>query len=183
VPIVAVGLLADHLAAYWLTVPNEHERARELAASGHGWLDHAPLLLALCVAVVAAACALTAVSARGTTTWPRLPAAFALLPLAAYVLHEYVELAIGEETFAPHVAIGRTLLLGLALQIPLGVAALYLARALCSLSVTVGRALLDRRPVFARVSLAWARPDPSELPRIPVLASHRAGRSPPPISL
>ena len=51
VPLAVIGTLAGHSVGYRAAVPDAHERAHVLASSGHGYLDYAPLLLSLCVAL------------------------------------------------------------------------------------------------------------------------------------
>src|SRR5919197_3777394 len=95
VPIVLVGLLAGHWLASRLAVPDGRARAQELAATGHGYSVHLPLVLGICIAMLVVAFGLRVLGAfRGGTADSRLPRAFAVLPPLAYLLRELLEQAV-----------------------------------------------------------------------------------------
>ena len=51
VPLAVIGTFAGHAVGYLAAVPDAQERAHVLAASGHGYLDYAPLAIGLCLAI------------------------------------------------------------------------------------------------------------------------------------
>ena len=64
-----VGTLAGHSVGYRVAVPDAHERAHVLASSGHGYLAYVPLVIALCVSLVAVGIvALVLAALRGRDT-------------------------------------------------------------------------------------------------------------------
>jgi hypothetical protein len=173
-PLLVIGWLAAHAVTYELVVADPRERARALAASGHGYLDHAPLLVAGC-AVVAAAGLLLHVEGRRTG---RIPAwAFAVVPVVAFAAQELLERRLHDGTVAWGIVAEPVFLVGLALQLPFAfVAAL------------VGRALTGLADFFAAQDPPRPRPAASAdgfLPRLPekrplgALAAGHAGRAPP----
>jgi hypothetical protein len=139
-PLVLLGTEAAHALAYRVVYPQAH--ARILLQTGHGYLSWLPLALALAGAVaLAALCVAAADAARGRQ--PRdLPAwAFALLPPATFVIQELLELSLHTGRFGWHALFAPTFLPGLALQLPLALAAYVAARLLLKTAERIGRAL------------------------------------------
>ena len=143
-PLVLLGTEAAHGLAYEVVYPQAH--ARILLQTGHGYLTWLPLALALAGAVaLAALCAAAADAARGRPARD-LPAwAFALLPPATFVIQEVLELSLHTGSFGWHALLAPTFLPGLALQLPLALAAYVAARLLLKTAERVGRALAQPR--------------------------------------
>lgn len=139
IPIAALGCLAAHWFAYAAAHPDPASRGRALQASGHGYLMHAPLLLAGVVTVVLVALLRESVrAARGARSAPPPAWLFAFMPAAAFTLQEHAErLLAGAD---PFVIRQPVFLLGLALQLPFGLLAFWLARAVLRAAQAVGEA-------------------------------------------
>jgi hypothetical protein len=153
VPLVLAGSELAHAVAYWTAVPDAHERAHVLAATGHGYLSYAPLAVAFGVGAVVVA---LAQHARGSATarvraWP-----FALLPLLTFVLQEHLERLLHSGT-AAGVVFEPSFVRGAALQLPFGLIAYLIARALLRVAERIGAALHSvsptRRPLPVLFSL------------------------------
>ncbi len=143
-PLVLLGTEAAHALAYEVVYPQAH--ARILLETGHGYLTWLPLALALSGAVAfAALCVAAADAARGRPARD-LPAwAFALLPPATFVIQEVLELSLHTGRFGWHALLAPTFLPGLALQLPLALAAYAAARLLLKTAERLGRALAQPR--------------------------------------
>ena len=144
-PLMLAGLLAGHSIAYRLAIPGADARAHALAHSGHGYLAYAPLALAVCLTLVLAGLALRALTAsRGEARPSAPPAVFALMPPVAFALQEYGERLLHSGQVPWTAALGPTFIIGLALQLPIAVAALVIAQILERLAHAVGVALSTR---------------------------------------
>jgi type IV secretory pathway TrbD component len=121
------------VVAYALVSPAAHSH------DTHRYLDQLPLLGGAAFAVVVGAGLRHALRGRaGTRPSPWL---FAVLPPFAFALQEHLE-----RLAAPALVLGEpTFVLGLALQIPFGLLAWLLARAILRAADALG-ALLDARP-------------------------------------
>lgn len=179
-PLMAGGSLAAHAAGYRLALPAAHERARDLQLSGHSYLDHLPLILALISAPVLVALGLTAFGAargrpRTLAAWP-----FALLPPLSFVLQEHLERFIHSGAFPWGASLERTFVLGLLLQAPFALTAFLAARGLLA-GMRVLRQTLSRRPPRVRRRARrrqFGRPLVC-LPHLGALALGHAERGPP----
>jgi hypothetical protein len=183
-PFSAIGWLAGHSLAYALVVPHDAHREQMLAETGHAYLAGAPHVVS-CALTIALAGLVLAVyeGARGNAharvpVWP-----VALLPPLGFAAQEYLERLIAMDAFPAAAALEPTFLVGIALQVPLGAAALLLANAVLAFGHAVGRRAAAGRAPRIR---AWnplppipARPDPV-LARAPVLAGCQGQRAPPP---
>jgi hypothetical protein len=160
VPVILMGTEAAHALAYRLVYPEAQVRWRVLAATGHGYLAWAPLLLGLACALVAASLLSEVVgAARRSATKGVQPWAFALLPPVSFTLQEFLE-----RWFAVHHAPWwmfeqPTFRVGLLLQLPFAVLAYLTARVLLRAARTAGDALAW---TLAPRALALA---PTTLPR------------------
>ena len=167
VPLMVGSLLAGHAVAYRLV---------DAPMAGHGYFHYVPLVgavllaLALCGLVLEAAAVL-----RGERRVSSPPLAFALLPVAAFVIQEHLERLL---YFGTSPLLEPAFLVGLAVQLPFGVVALLLARLLQSLARAVGLALaLHEQPDHGeRTPLS---PISVELRRLDVLALGYGERAPP----
>jgi hypothetical protein len=164
-PLLVLGTLAAHGAAYRLVEPDTQERAAILARSGHAYLDQAAFVLAAAAALLSAALAARFVNglrhrrSAATPGW-----ALAIVPPLAFVLQEHLEHILSGTGFSPGLA--PVFLVGLALQLPFGFAALLVARALGDAAEALGRALASAEPPrVARRPAAVTVPARLSLPR------------------
>jgi hypothetical protein len=143
-PLVLLGTEAAHAIAYEVVYPQAH--ARILLETGHGYLNWLPLALALAGAVaLAALCVAAADAARGRPARYLPASAFALLPPATFVIQELLELSLHTGSFGWRALLAPTFLPGLALQLPLALAAYVAARLLLRTAERIGRALAQPR--------------------------------------
>lgn len=191
-PLAAVASQAAHWAAYRLAVPDPAERAHALASTGHGYLAWLPLAGGIAGALVLAALALRAVAAaRGggpggagradaapVARWP-----FALVPLLAFAGQEHLERLLHDGGVPLHAYAERSFLIGLALQVPFGLAAWLLARVLLAAARELGLAVVaarGARRTRRHASVPGRRPAHAPAaPRRSPLSLERAGRAPP----
>jgi hypothetical protein len=175
VPLVLAGSELAHAIGYWAAVPDVRQRAHVLAATGHGYLSYAPLAAGLGIATVLVALAL---HARGTATaclraWP-----FALLPLLTFVLQEHLE-RLFHSGSAAGVVFEPTFVRGALLQIPLGLIAYAIARALLRVAERIGAALRSDSHTPRPLAVLFPTLD---TPFRPVLLVSGCGvRGPPPL--
>lgn len=159
-PLVLASVLVGHFLAYEAT-------GRESGAM-HDYLGHAPQVLA--VLVLAALLGL-AVDRRST----RLTSApFAGLGIAVFSAQEHMERYAHTGQFHPLVT-DRTFLLGVVLQVPVGLLCAWIARRLVAAVRAVFRARPSRR-LTDRSSFSWVFADAP--PRLP-LSVATLGRGPP----
>jgi hypothetical protein len=151
-PFVLLATQAAHALAYELVYPQAHTRV--LLATGHGYLAYLPLVLALAGAVALAALCVAAVDAARGRPPRKLPAwAFALLPPTMFVGQEVLELSLRTGTFGWHALLAPTFMPGLALQLPVALAAFIAARVLLRTAERVGSALALPRTIRFRLQL------------------------------
>jgi hypothetical protein len=164
-PIALAGCLAAHIAAYALATPDA------AANHVHGYLGQLPLVGGGALAVVLAAALRHAL--RGSSGSRPSPLLFAVLPPLAFALQEHVE-RLGHPAL---VVLEPTLLVGLALQLPFGLLAWLLARAILRAAEVLGALLVPPprpwRPAPLRVVARGL-----VLPR-PALATAGSERGPP----
>src|SRR2546422_4436043 len=187
VPLMVAGSLAAHslgslVAAARASAPVDADGGAELAPRvDHGYVPLLPLLVGLLTALVLVAVGLRiSRSVRGGSPRGASPASFLLLPPLAYVLQEVAERLLHAESFLFNPAHEPAFLLALVLQVPFGIIAFFLGRALLGLGRTLARVLFgESRP--------WSSARPASLPRIydaillrvPVLALGHSVRGPP----
>jgi hypothetical protein len=181
VPLLVFGLAAGHELSYRLTVPHGL-RGQELAATGHGYLDYLPMVLALALTLVGAAFAWLVFSTLRRRDPGVLPAWVLLaVPLVAFALQEHLERTLFGGAFPWELAGTRTFQVGLLLQVPFGVAAVLVARLFESLALRVARALGRARPPRRRGALQQPGFAAAvSLPRLRPLALACSERGPPP---
>ncbi len=182
IPLMLVGSQVAHVFAYRLAYPIARVRLRELVVTGHGYLGFWPLLLGIAGALELAA--LVSVVAEGfqrRRSRPVPPWAFAVLPLLAFVMQEFLERWLVGGSFPWWMVLQPTFRIGLALQLPFGLLAYLVARLLLRVADDVGAALrrLADSATPPGTRLAWS---PFELVhvRVPALADGRTSRGPPP---
>ncbi len=155
-PFVLLGTQAAHALAYELVYPQADMRV--LLATGHGYLAYLPLALALAGAVALAALCVAAVDAARGRPARKLPAwAFALLPPAMFAAQEVLELSLRTGTFGWRALLAPTFLPGLALQLPIALAAYVAARLLLRTAERVGYAFRRSPPSAPPSSLSHRR--------------------------
>jgi hypothetical protein len=179
-PLMAAGSLAAHAAGYRLAMPDAHDRAHGLQASGHSYYDHLPLLTALIAAPALIALGVAVFGgARGgprpLAAWP-----FALLPPLCFVLQEHLERFAHSGAFPWAAGLERTFVIGLLLQGPFALTAFLLTRALL-VGIHAARRAVTRRPprIRLRPPLRGCRRPQTCLPRRVALALGHAERGPP----
>jgi hypothetical protein len=147
-PLLVLGTLAAHGAAYRLVEPDAHERAAVLAGSGHAYLDQAAFVLAAAVALLLAGLATRfADGLRHRRTVAAPGWALAIVPPLAFVLQEHLERILSSSGLSP--GLEPAFLVGLALQLPFALAALLVARTLSDAAEALGHALASVRPPHA----------------------------------
>jgi hypothetical protein len=176
-PLTVLAWLAAHQAAYDLAFPGKHAREHALAASGHGYLELAPLVAAICLTATVAGFLFRLAgrgSRRGVPAW-----AFGALPLLGFAVQEHVERWLSSGELPLGTALAPVFLIGLALQLPFALVAAVLARALLSVADEVAAALAGPpaprlRPARLLIPSGTVSP-PAPSP----LSANRAGRAPP----
>jgi hypothetical protein len=166
-PIVAIGSLAGHTAAYALVGSSRQD------TEIHGYLSYAPLFLGLCVSAVAIALILRASGRLGGR-----PAAwqFAAVSPLAFLGQELIErVAAG---LPAHALFEPAVYVGLAAQLPVACVAFFVARALLRLADEVALTLTPRPGIVSRAGLV-ASPLPVPAFVHARLAFDRLGRAPP----
>ena len=156
-PVVAGGVLVGHALAYRVTGAP--------AGSLHGYLDHAPQVL-LVLAIVGLAFAGLGARLRSPATWT-----FPVAALAVFVVQEHVERAAHAHEVV--LVASPVLLVGLALQIPVAIAAWALARLL----LRAVESLSVHRRALPRLAFELLAPTGAEPARDS--AQVRSGRGPP----
>jgi hypothetical protein len=166
-PLAAVGCLAGHAAGYALTGLSRQD------AHIHGYLGYAPQFLAVCIALVCFALALRAAGRlQGRpAAWP-----FALLPPLAFCAQELIERLVAG--LPAHAVLEPAVYVGLAVQLPLGLAAYLAARALLRAADAAAEALTPALAFPFRPALLTVPADARGPARTP-LAFDRLGRAPP----
>jgi hypothetical protein len=180
-PLVAAGTLGGHVLGYRVALTDSAEHAEVLAETGHGYLDHAPLAVGLCLALAAVALVLRGIAAaRGASAATTPPWVFAMLPPAVYAVQEHLERLLHSGHAEWTHALEPPFLVGLVFQLPFAVAALLLARALATMADAIGRAFVggSRRPRLSSVAVL-ARPAVAALPRVRASALAYGERGPP----
>ena len=181
VPFSVLGVLTAHWLAYRLVVPDSHARGHVLAATGHGYLSSAPLIVGVSLALILLGFGHAIVrELRGGPPGARAPAwLVGLLPLLAFVLQEYLERYAQHGWVEWGVALEPTFVVGLALQLPFALIAAFATLVLVRAAKAVAAVLSGRRSPRLRSLGAFASPVHPDLPRTPMLALGYAGRAPP----
>jgi hypothetical protein len=107
----------------------------------------------------------------------------AALPAFGFLFQEYAEHLVHDGWFAALTAAEPTVLIGVALELALGLPAIWLVRTLLRAAEQLGYTLARRAPRWARrTQRLRVRPFHAPEPRLPVLASQQAGRAPPAVA-
>ena len=182
-PLAAMSWLAGHSLAYTVVVPDDEHRAELLAETGHSYLTGTPHIVSCALTLVLAGLVLADYEGVRGRTRARVPLwPVALLPPLGFVAAEHLERLIEHSAFPVGAALEPTFLVGIALQLPLGAAALLIANAVLAFGHALGRRAAAmhaiRLPAWQPLPPLPARPDPV-LVRAPVLASGHGQRAPP----
>jgi hypothetical protein len=179
--LVALGLLAGgwataHGLAYRIVVPEADERRHLLEATGHRYLDPAPVL-SVSLTLVALGLGACVLRRRAVTSPPWL---FALLPPSVFVVQEHLERLLHDGHFPYAAVLEPTFGVGLLLQLPFALAALLVAHALLVVTVALTRRLRRVSVGGPLRILAVRGPVVSNAPpRIGLLALGHGQRAPP----
>lgn len=191
-PVATGSWLNAHCLAYVLVPPDGAGHAHHhVEGGGHTYFGSMPVMAAALVTVLAAGLALCVsdgLRGRGAGARSRPPALlFALLPPFGFVVQEHVETLIVSGSLSAGLLVEPTFLTGLALQLPFGVAALLLTRALYALGYGLGRVLARglpaARPIQSSPLTVTRIPQPPSLRAPSVLALCHGSRAPPATAL
>jgi len=187
-PLMAGGSLAAHALSYVFAggyvdgvarADGEISGAPDRASAGIAARSVLPVGLLVALGIGAGTAWLVG-CARGKRGQGASPWLFFALPPLAFSVQELIERLVNAEAAPFQAALEPRFLLGLALQIPLGVVALFVARALLRVVRRIARALVRPRPsVVPRRAPVFRLPVACELPRIPALALGYPQRGPP----
>jgi hypothetical protein len=169
-PLATAGWLAAHSLAYTLAAPRDH----------HGGLLAAPILIACAITVMLALAIHDGVRHAAPA---RVPARqVALLPPLGFVTQEHLERLIELNELPVGTVLEPVFLVGMALQLPVALLVLALARGVLAIGYALGRELRVARAPRPRTSAVvpvLRAPLAPELIRPPVLATGHSGRAPP----
>jgi hypothetical protein len=184
---MVLGSQAAHGIAYWWAYPQASLRVAVLQETGHGYLAFAPVVFGVATAVEAALfVVLVVVKVRGDS-FRGLPAwAFLGMPAIGFVVQELFERFLSGGVFSWRFALEPTFWRGLALQLPVGLAAYLIARLLLGAASSVAELVPPVRPALVpslprATRQLWIREFESLIRPAP-LAAAAAGRAPPPRS-
>jgi hypothetical protein len=156
VGLAIAGTQAAHAVAYRLVEPSAEERAHLLAGTGHGYLEHASLALALVVVAAVLALVVEVRIATRDDAAPRIPLwVFGLAAPATFVVQEHIERWIHDGGFPWGAALHGTFLVGLALQLPFALAAYLFARLVLGVTQALIQRLRRERPRAVRLRSTW----------------------------
>jgi hypothetical protein len=179
-PVMAAGSLGAHSLSYLFVSARTTEGAGEASErAGNGGTSYLVLFLGIVAATaIVAACArllLARAGARraGVSHW-----LFFVLPPLAFASQELAERLLNAEAFPFHAALEPRFLVGLLLQLPFGLLALLVARALLRVVERIVRTLAGRSRRLA-TGAPWQPGQIVDLPQIPALALGHAERGPP----
>jgi hypothetical protein len=185
VPLIVAGSQVAHVLAYRWVYPQSQVRLAALLSTGHSYMDWLPLVFGVAAAVAALSLLVAVVDALRGRSLRALPAwAFALLPLATFVLQEILERSLHTGIFVWQAVESPTFVPGLLLQLPFAAAAYLVARLLLRTASAVARVVAARRNVLRRrrAPESLRLPLVLRLPRPAPLAAAAAGRAPPRLS-
>jgi hypothetical protein len=180
-PVMAAGSLAAHSMSYLFVSARAAEGGGEPSErAGTGGASYLVLFLGLLVAMaVVAACARLLLARRRPRAFELSPRVFFVLPPLAFAAQEFAERLLRAEAFPFQAALEPRFLLGLLLQLPFGLLALLVARALLRVVERLVRALARARALRLRATPSWSPRQAHALPRIPALALGYSQRGPP----
>jgi hypothetical protein len=166
-PLAAASWLGAHCLAYWLVAPADEHQMGLHAESGHAYLGYTPAIFVLGGALLAVGLVLCVwLGLRDVRPSPPPLRLFALVPPVGFTVQEHVERLIGTGGLPPDIVLEPTFLVGLALQLPLTLAALLLAHALHGAGFAFGRMLAPRLALVPTGAVT-----PASLQRLPTAAT------------
>jgi hypothetical protein len=175
---MAAGSFTAHSLSYAFVSARAAEGAGEASErSSNGSASNLVLLLGIVAAVAVVATGLSLARRRrpaGASPW-----VFFVLPPLAFASQELAERLLHTEAFPFHAALEPRFLLGLSLELPFGLLALLIARALLRVVERALRALARTRSPRLRAGGSWSLRRAFDLPRIPALALGYPERGPP----
>jgi hypothetical protein len=181
-PVMAAGSIGAHSLSYLVVSARTIEGAGEASErAGNGGTSYLVLFLGIvaATAIVAACARLLLARARVRRAGSVSPWLFFLLPPLAFASQELAERLLHAEAFPFHAALEPRFLVGLLLQLPFGLLALLVARALLRVVERIARALAPRPTPRLATSAPWRPRQIVDLPQIPALALGHAERGPP----
>jgi hypothetical protein len=161
-------------------------RAFDRGDGRHGLLSHeleayGPPLLAISLLLAGAILwrrVLASFRAEGPQSLPAWR--LAALPALGFLVQEHVERLVVDDRLDWLTVLEPAVLIGVALQLPCGLVAVWLVRTLLRAAEHLGYTLAHRGArTVRRPQLFRLRPLETSAPRLPVLASQQAGRAPP----
>jgi len=182
-PLSVGGVLLAHQASYGLVASGARARQHLLEHTGHGYLQHLPLVVATLLGLVLVGLGLDAICVwrKGDRTMPRAWQFAALAPVG-FVVQEHVERLVHDGSLPLDAWHEPSLWIGVLLQLPLSVFAWLVALALFRTSPRIVAGLNARlRPPRGRTrrpAATWSRPSIARS-RVVQLATCAAGRAPP----
>jgi hypothetical protein len=178
---MATGSLAAHSLSYLFVSARVTEHGAEMSErTSSGRAGYLVLLLGILAAMgFVAAIARVLLGRRRRCGVELSPWLFFVLPPLAFAVQEFAERLLRAEAFPFHAALEPRFLLGLLLQLPFGLLALLVARALLRVVDRLVRALVRTRTPRLRATLSWSPRKAFDLPRIPALALGHPQRGPP----
>jgi hypothetical protein len=150
-PLMAAGTYLSHCYVYgYAAVGHAHHAGASAGRPGMAFFCGTPFLLA-CLAIIGISVAARSVQALSERPGARIAAwPFGVLPVLGFLLHEWIA------SVDTGVAVNATFLAALLLQIPFGLAAYFVAKALLRLADRIGEALAPRRaPLRALPRIAF----------------------------
>lgn len=171
------GSQGAHALTYAAVTPDPHRRAVALDATGHAYFAYFPFAFGLlgAMAVLGLLARLAATEWRAVALrWP-----IAFLPPLAFAVQEHLERLSHNGTFPWHAVLDPTFAPGLLLQLPLGVIAYLVARALLRGADCAAELLRTSPPRAAARAVVPLAPVAIERAPDAVTARRRTTRGPP----
>lgn len=177
---MGLGSLAAHSLSYRLAEPDQHARALMLETTGHDYVGLTAFVIASAVVAVLASLSISALARRPVATG-RFSGTLALLPVAGYTVQEHLERFFSSGSFPVDAALEPTFLVGIVLQVPFALAALWLTRALLTAANAMAAIRPDTPPLVHRGADSYPAPIARNggLARAALLAAGLRQRGPP----
>jgi hypothetical protein len=175
------GWTSAHEVAYRLALPHPHVGGPGSGKTGHAYLAYASLLVVLCL-LVAVLCTAGLVARNHPLGTPsrRLLLLFVLLPPLGFALQEVTESLLTTGVLQAEAALEPTFLVGILLQLPFALAALFAAHVLFAVARSLARTVKGaRRPTLVSLDLSLPPAVDPCPPRLPALAFGYGERGPP----
>jgi hypothetical protein len=173
-PLAVAGWLAAHCLAYTLVAPHDH----------HGGVNAAPILIACAITVLLAVAIHDGLRRAGPARIPAWPVA--LVPPLGFAVQEHLERLIELNELPVGTVLEPVFLVGMALQLPVALLVLTLARGVLAIGYALGRELAVAqapRPSSCAAVPVLPAPAAPELIRPPILATGHGGRAPPALAV